>query len=67
MKTRIAILFVALSLLLNSSAQAQGHERREHERERFRTPHWVLDEAWNSYTGKLAALMSDLIRAREMT
>ena len=47
MKTRIAILFVALSLLLNSSAQAQGHERREHERERFRTPHWVLDNRFH--------------------
>src|SRR5947207_10523416 len=30
----------------SSLAQAQ-HERREHERERFRTPHWVFDDRFH--------------------
>ena len=33
--------------LLGSLAHAQGHERREHERERFRTEHWVFDDRFH--------------------
>jgi hypothetical protein len=42
MKLRIAFLCVAL--LLVSVAQAQ---RREHERQRFNTPHWVFDDRFH--------------------
>jgi hypothetical protein len=30
-----------------SSAYAQGHERREHERAPYHTPHWVLDDRFH--------------------
>jgi hypothetical protein len=35
---------LACSAAFASSAYAQGHDRREHERERSHTPHWVLDD-----------------------
>ncbi len=47
MKKRIAILVLALTPLLSSSVQAQGRERREHERERFHTQHWVFDDRFH--------------------
>src|SRR5438552_8756273 len=41
---RLAAAFVATPLLSVSLPHAQErHERREHERERFQTPHWVFD------------------------
>jgi uncharacterized protein DUF6515 len=46
MKLRIAfrIAFLGVALLLVSQAHAQ---RREHERERFNTPHWVFDDRFH--------------------
>lgn len=43
MKTRIA-MFLCAAVLLAPVAQAQ---RREHERERFNTPHWVFDDRFH--------------------
>src|SRR2546421_12127929 len=42
---RLAAAFLAAALLSMSLAHAQERrERREHERERFQTPHWVFDD-----------------------
>lgn len=44
----IAAVFFAASPLIASPAHAQErHERREHARERFQTPHWVLDDRFH--------------------
>src|SRR5205809_3190212 len=46
--TRLAAAFVAAALLSVSLAHAQERrERREHERERFHTPHWVFDNRFH--------------------
>ena len=45
---RLAAAFVAAALLSVSLAHAQERrERREHERERFQTPHWVFDDRFH--------------------
>ena len=47
MKKAFAICFLAFIAMASSLARSQGHERREHERERFRTPHWVFDDRFH--------------------
>lgn len=45
---RIVAAAIAAALLCMSSAQAQERRfAREHERERFHTPHWVLDDRFH--------------------
>jgi len=45
---RLAAAFLAAALLSVSLAHAQERrERREHERERFQTPHWVFDDRFH--------------------
>src|SRR5437870_8970525 len=45
---RLAAAFLAAALLSMSLAHAQERrERREHERERFQTPHWVFDDRFH--------------------
>src|SRR5256714_14526465 len=45
---RLAAAFLAAALLSVSLAHAQERrERREHERERFHTPHWVFDDRFH--------------------
>jgi len=45
---RLAAAFLAAALLSVSFAHAQERrERREHERERFHTPHWVFDDRFH--------------------
>lgn len=44
----IAAVFFAAAPLLVSHANAQErHERRDHVRERFQTPHWVFDDRFH--------------------
>ena len=46
--TGIAAVFFAAAPLLVSHANAQErHERRDHVRERFQTPHWVFDDRFH--------------------
>src|SRR5436189_1027394 len=45
---RLAAAFLAAAVLSVSLAHAQERrERREHERERFQTPHWVFDDRFH--------------------
>src|SRR5206468_7070334 len=45
---RLAAAFLAAAVLSVSLAHAQERrERREHERERFNTPHWVFDDRFH--------------------
>ena len=47
MKKAFAICLLAMVGMASTLVRAQGHERREHERERFRTPHWVFDDRYH--------------------
>ena len=42
-----ALLCISLALVAASPLAYAQHERREHERERFQTPHWVFDDRFH--------------------
>src|SRR5437667_9531195 len=44
---RLAAVFLAAAVLSVSAHAQERRERREHERERFQTPHWVFDDRFH--------------------